>query len=106
MRLENGGRTGIFSESGWIAEVEILENSSDATCYRYKLKVIKTLRPPPRFTASPDGTVFSVYQMKNEGAWAGMWSLKHSEPQVDSLFPRLRERLTGFIRRFRKENES
>jgi hypothetical protein len=49
----------VYSESGWICEVEILEDMSDDVSERYKLKVLKTLSTHPCFEAlPPKGSVF------------------------------------------------
>lgn len=68
-------KIGIFEEDGWIAEVEILEDTSDKECFRYKFKVIKTLREPIIFKTPTDGDVFNVDQVKDQGAWSGMWHI-------------------------------
>ena len=49
----------IYTESGWQAEVEILEDSSDPNKNCYKLKVIKTLESG-KFGSMPDGHIFTV----------------------------------------------
>jgi len=65
----------IYSEDGWKAEVEILEDNSDNEWSRYTLKVIRTLFESRFWKSPPDGQVFSVDQRKNAGAWGGMWHL-------------------------------
>jgi aconitase B len=91
-------RTAIFEEDRWIAEVEILENTSDAEYSRYKLKVIKTIQRPVIFSEPPDGTEFSVIQQKNAGAWKGMWSLKRiQERSVSMGFREAFDRLLAYL---------
>ena len=51
------GKSAIYSESGWVAKVEILEDNSDDEWYRYTLKVLKTLEDGI-FTSPSDGHVF------------------------------------------------
>lgn len=64
----------IYCEDDWKAEVEILEDNSDAEWARYKLKVIKTLRESRMYKPTPDGEIFSVDQKKGIG-FPGMWHL-------------------------------
>jgi Trp operon repressor len=51
---------GIFRESGWKAEVEILEDKSNDKEERYLLKVMKTIRESNYFGSRSDGEVFEV----------------------------------------------
>ncbi|QWU17369.1 hypothetical protein SAMN04487895_104247 [Paenibacillus sophorae] len=54
-------KKGIFRESGWKAEVKIIEDKSNEEEERYVLEVVKTLRPSPYFGARPDGDTFEVF---------------------------------------------
>ena len=49
----------VYTESGWIAEVEVLEDKSDIGKLSYTLKVVKTLAEG-RFGSLPEGHVFAV----------------------------------------------
>ena len=60
--------TAVYYESGWKAEVEILENNSDAAKYSYKLKVIKTYADGI-FGRLPDGQIFTAFADKNYMAY-------------------------------------
>lgn len=64
----------IYMEEGWVAEVEILEDSSDEKWGRYKLKVIKTLGDSLVFKAPEIGHVFTVDSKRGYEAYRG-WQL-------------------------------
>jgi len=70
----NKPKTAVYTESGWQAEVEILEDNSDAEKYRYTLKVIRTYRDGV-LGSLPDGHVFAVYAVKQHIANCG-WRLQ------------------------------
>lgn len=66
----------IYREDDWEAEVEVLENNSNDEWFKYKLKVIRTLRETGRYIPTSDGHIFSVSKRKridNFGFY--MWSL-------------------------------
>ncbi len=67
----------IYREDDWKAEVEVLENNSDAGWMRFKLKVIKTLRPSAIYEPTKDGTIFCVEQMAGV-CFGGMWTLEET----------------------------
>lgn len=52
-------KTGIYYESGWKAEVEVLEDLSDSEWEKYRLRVIRTLRKG-LFGSAPDGHEFEA----------------------------------------------
>jgi hypothetical protein len=64
-----------FREDGWVAEVEVLEDTSDTEWERYKLKVIRTLRDSAIVKTPPDGEIFDVCSRKNCGCCSGLWHL-------------------------------
>ena len=72
---QKGYMNGIYSEDGWEAVVDILEDTSDKGWDRYKLKVIRTIRESPIFKTPEDGSVFSVDQLKG-CCFGGMWHLE------------------------------
>ena len=53
-------QTAVYTECGWQAEVEILENNSDSEKYSYTLKVIKTL-VNGKLGSLPDGHIFTAF---------------------------------------------
>ena len=75
-------KTFIFSEDGWKAEVEVVEDTSDAEWSRYKLKVIRTLRHSTIHETPEDGTVFDVSNL-NGAAYGGMWQLQILDEESD-----------------------
>ena len=60
-------KIGEYSEDGWVADVEILEDSSNDEYYNFKLKVIRTKRDSYYFKTPPDGDIFDVSNLKNCG---------------------------------------
>jgi len=64
-----------FREDGWRAEVEVLEDTSDAEWERYKLKVLRTLRHSRIFKTPPEGHVFDVCSRRDAGCYNGAWHL-------------------------------
>ena len=73
-RQAEANQRAFYTESGWRAEVEILEDNSNADEYRYRLKVVKT------FTDGilgrlPDGHVFTAFSVKKYTAYCG-WTLE------------------------------
>lgn len=66
--------TALYSEEGWEAKVEILENNSNGEWERYKLKVIETLHNSGPFKTPPNGYIFSVSCKKGMRAYVG-WML-------------------------------
>ena len=64
-------KTAIYSEDGWKAKVEILEDTSTEKYYQYKLKVLFTILDSSMFKTPPDGDIFTMYQIK-DGFWGGM----------------------------------
>lgn len=64
----------IFRESGWKAEVIILEDKSNEEEEKYVLAVVKTLRRSPYFGARPDGDVFTVSAVRQYRFYSD-WSL-------------------------------
>lgn len=67
----------IYREDGWKAEVEVLEDRSDAEWMRYTLKVTRTLRDSPLYDSPPDGDIFWV-DWKKGVACGGMWTLSEA----------------------------
>ena len=66
-----------YTESGWQAEVEILEDNSDSTKHSYTLKVIKTCTDG-RYGRLPDGHVFKVFADKRHMAYCD-WRLSKTD---------------------------
>ena len=62
-----------YTECGWVAEVEILEDNSDTDKYSYTLKVVKTLADGI-FGSLPDGHVFKVFAHRRYMAYCD-WRL-------------------------------
>ena len=67
-------RNAVYTECGWQAEVEILEDNSDSEKYSYKLKVIKTYIDGI-LGSFPDGYIFNVFASKRHFAYCG-WRLE------------------------------
>jgi hypothetical protein len=63
----------IYTESGWVAEVEILEDYSDAKHYWYTLKVVKT-HADGYLGSLPVGHIFTVFADRQHLAYCG-WRL-------------------------------
>jgi hypothetical protein len=70
-----------FHEDGMILEVEVLEDTSDADWYRYRLRIIRVIQDNP-LLGPPEavGEEFSVDQYRH-GAWGGMWYLEGYETE-------------------------
>jgi len=66
-------QSAVYTESGWVAEVEVLEDSSDDTKAKYTLKVIKTL-VGGRLGSLPDGHVFTAFADRRHMALCG-WQI-------------------------------
>lgn len=64
----------IYREDDWKAEVEVLEDNSDDTWDKFKLKVVRTIRKSAIYKPTEDCAVFEVSKMKNV-CCGGMWSL-------------------------------
>lgn len=70
-------RNAVYSESGWIAEVEILADDSDTNQYRYTLRVVQTLTDG--FLGHlHDGHIFKVFAVKQYAAYCG-WRLSTAD---------------------------
>jgi hypothetical protein len=64
----------IYKEDDWMALVEILEDLSDDEFDRFKLKVVRTIRPSKIFKPVPNGTEFQVEQRKDSPGIC--WSMR------------------------------
>ena len=62
----------IYSEDDWVAEVEVLADTSTPDWKRYELKVIRTIRKSNIYRETPDGHVFKV---DKHISVSGIWSL-------------------------------
>ena len=69
--------TAVYSESGWVAEVEIVADDSDANQYRYTLRVIQTLTDG-YLGRLHDGHIFKVFAVKQYAAYCG-WRLSTAD---------------------------
>jgi len=69
------GTTMVFTEDDFIAEVEVLEDNSDEEWKKYKLKVLRTIRPSAIYKTIPDGHIFEV-SLRKRIAFGGMWNLE------------------------------
>lgn len=67
--------TKIYREDDWIAEVEILEDTSDEDFERYTLKVKRTVRPSRLFRNLPEGSSFGAAKPRSFAA-IGLWTLE------------------------------
>lgn len=65
----------IYREDDWVAEVEIVKDSSDDEWKRFELKVIRTIQESRIFKPTPDGTIFECC-VKKEYPYMGGWSLR------------------------------
>ena len=70
-------QTAMYTECGWRAEVEILEDNSNPQKYSYKLKVIKT-HADGKFGRLPDGHVFTAFADKQHMIYCD-WQLNKTE---------------------------
>lgn len=57
----------VYSEDDWIAEVEVLSDTSDDGWRRYELKVIKTINPTQMYDNPKDGHIFQADQKVGYG---------------------------------------
>ena len=69
--------TAVYSESGWVAEVEVVKDDSDAKQYRYTLRVIKTLKDG-YIGRLHDEHIFNVFAIKQYAANCG-WRLSTAD---------------------------
>ena len=69
----------VYHEDGWVAEVEIVSDTSDAKWDRKTLRVVRTLRNNSILKTPPDGKVFDVEKRKNVGGFPGLWYLDECE---------------------------
>ena len=74
-------KTARYQEDGWIADVEILKDESDAERERYELKVIKTIHKPWMHETPKDGHVFSCDQERKSSAVFSLYNKTEDAPQ-------------------------
>jgi len=63
-------KNAIYTECGWVAEVEVLEDNSGTSKLKYTLKVVKTL-VVGRLGSLPDGHVFTAFADRKHIAMCG-----------------------------------
>ena len=68
-------KQGTYSEDGWVADVEILEDNSDTERLKFKLKVLRTHRFSPIHGHVPEGTEFEVRKLRSAADYGCMWQL-------------------------------
>jgi hypothetical protein len=73
-------KTGIYEESGWVAEVRILEDNCNEEWERYKLEVTNTLQESPIFGAQEVGHIFEVSAQRKYRTYVD-WNLEF-KPQA------------------------
>ena len=70
-------KTAVYTESGWIAEVEIMADNSDEKQYDYTLRVVQTFADG-YLGSLHDGHIFTVFAEKQYMAYCG-WHLTAKE---------------------------
>lgn len=55
----------LYTESDWVAEVEVIRDNSSIRMEQLTLKVAKTLQSPKKWKCPDDGEVFKVYKDKS-----------------------------------------
>ena len=65
----------IYHEDDWIAEVEVVKDTSDDEYTRFELKVIRTIRESKIYKPTPEGTTF-VCECNKKYPGRGGWSLR------------------------------
>jgi hypothetical protein len=73
MYTPKSNKNAVYTESGWVAEVEIITDDSDAKQFNYTLRVVQTLAEG-YLGSLHDGHIFSVFADKQHLAYCG-WSL-------------------------------
>jgi len=73
MYTPKSDKNAVYTESGWVAEVEIITDDSDAKQFNYTLRVVQTLAEG-YLGSLHDGHIFSVFADKQHLAYCG-WSL-------------------------------
>lgn len=64
-----------FHESGLICDVDVISDTSDSECERYRLRVVNVIQQPS-FTIPPFvGDEFDVCGLRDSGCCSGMWHL-------------------------------
>ena len=73
MYTPKSDKNAVYTESGWVAEVEIITDDSDAKRFSYTLRVVQTLAEG-YLGSLHDRHIFSVFADKQHLAYCG-WSL-------------------------------
>ena len=67
----------LYSEDGSSVRCEVVSNTSETGCDRFRLKVIEKLRPAYIGDCEYQaGDEFDIMQRTDCGAWGGMWSME------------------------------
>ena len=64
----------VYTEDGWKAEIEIIENFSDAETEHFRVKVIRTIQESPIFNSPADGEIFEPMKLRGMGG-GGFWQI-------------------------------